>query len=352
MPHLSACKAAVMTIQSATLLALHQDRLDDALDLLETQLRIARNFPANGIMVEEVVRIAIGGIAWNSTWELLQAKGWTEAQLLRLQNAWQDLDFAMGMLRAIEIERAVVIQEFARCRASPSRLARITGGASSRTGPGSNPDTVAGIITEWSRACLPAPGGAVARQLWAWFWSWDDERMTLESTTRMIAQTSQRLELARSPRALPLRLPTGQAFLPAVETPPGAALERYALAAGSVGYLNPCVTKAFSAQTLRELALAAVAIRRYQGREGALPQTLAALTPDLLPDIPLDWFDGQALRYRLLEPGRFLLYSVSQNRVDDGGDPKTAPSGSRSFSPYLARDFVWPEAADTGREQH
>src|SRR5262249_13561197 len=80
-----------------------------------------------------------------------------------------------------------------------------------------------------------------------------------------------------------------------------------------------------SEQTNRNLHLA-FALAEYQGDLGRYPETLAELAPQYLDTIPDDIFAGKPLIYRPEGKG-FLLYSVGENRIDDGGrsyddDPK------------------------------
>lgn len=83
-----------------------------------------------------------------------------------------------------------------------------------------------------------------------------------------------------------------------------------------------------------------IALELYKRRENTYPETLEQLTPDLLPTLPLDGFDGKPLRYRL-QDGAPLLYSVGANQLDEGGQPvldadgDPIPDAARSFS---ARD--------------
>jgi len=63
-----------------------------------------------------------------------------------------------------------------------------------------------------------------------------------------------------------------------------------------------------------------IALERYRRRAGNWPQCLDQLTPDLLPALPPDRFDGGPIKYRLVER-RPVLYSVGVDRVDDGGTP-------------------------------
>ena len=69
----------------------------------------------------------------------------------------------------------------------------------------------------------------------------------------------------------------------------------------------------------RRAALVALAVEQYRlQHNGQLPEHLKELTPDFLPALPLDPFDGAELRYRKLERG-FVVYSVGKDLGDDGG---------------------------------
>jgi hypothetical protein len=100
----------------------------------------------------------------------------------------------------------------------------------------------------------------------------------------------------------------------------------------------------FQNMTLWEMVRTAVAIKRYELRQGKPPSSLAALVPDFLDEIPLDLMDGQPLRYRLNPDGSFTLYSVGRDGRDDGGNalPESSSTKSRNDSPWTGRDWVWP----------
>jgi hypothetical protein len=56
--------------------------------------------------------------------------------------------------------------------------------------------------------------------------------------------------------------------------------------------------------------------------------------------------DGRELRYRLNPDGTWILYSVGENSLDDGGDPQP-PSKQLSGVLHFVRalDTVWPQPA-------
>ena len=84
-------------------------------------------------------------------------------------------------------------------------------------------------------------------------------------------------------------------------------------------------------QTLVNEALIACALERYRLAHNAYPETLDALVPQYLAQVPGDIIGGQPLHYRRADDGKFLLYSIGWNETDDGGKP-----GSND-------DWVWDD---------
>jgi hypothetical protein len=80
-------------------------------------------------------------------------------------------------------------------------------------------------------------------------------------------------------------------------------------------------------------AIVMVAAERYRRAEGHWPAAIADLVPKYLSDVPLDPFDGQALRMHRFEEG-LVIYSVGENRKDDGGSIDQTPVSSSSMLDY------------------
>ncbi|MGO8698870.1 MAG: hypothetical protein ACLQVY_14240 [Limisphaerales bacterium] len=98
-------------------------------------------------------------------------------------------------------------------------------------------------------------------------------------------------------------------------------------------------------QTEINLALVACALERFRMAQGRFPDKLDALAPVFLEKLPHDIMNGQPLKYRLTEDGRFVLYSVGWNQIDDGGTvPNPLKTDSlRERSSYRSEtgDWVW-----------
>ncbi len=63
-----------------------------------------------------------------------------------------------------------------------------------------------------------------------------------------------------------------------------------------------------------------LAARLWQLRRGVNPKTPGDLVPEFLPDLPVDPFDEKPLKFAVVK-GELQIYSISFNRIDDGGRP-------------------------------
>lgn len=68
----------------------------------------------------------------------------------------------------------------------------------------------------------------------------------------------------------------------------------------------------------RDAALVVLACELYRRHNSDWPASLGDLTPRYLPAVPVDRFDGQPLRYRLVD-GQPVIYSIGADCDDDGG---------------------------------
>jgi UDP:flavonoid glycosyltransferase YjiC (YdhE family) len=66
------------------------------------------------------------------------------------------------------------------------------------------------------------------------------------------------------------------------------------------------------------LMTAELALRCYQSEQGRLPSSLEQLVPEYLQQVPLDPFSGRPVIYHP-QGTNWLLYSVGEDGVDDGG---------------------------------
>ena len=100
--------------------------------------------------------------------------------------------------------------------------------------------------------------------------------------------------------------------------------------------------------------LVAIAAHRHRLEHGEWPDSLENLADDLLPLVPADVCNGQALKYKLSEDG-FIVYSTGIDGDDDGGvrqaiDPEVTSFSRADFNPWDSDkdgDWVlWPAQSE------
>ncbi len=88
-----------------------------------------------------------------------------------------------------------------------------------------------------------------------------------------------------------------------------------------------------------QMARVILALQLYRQRRGEWPEQLEAIKGELGGEAPTDPYSGKAYHYRV-ENGGWVLYSVGENCVDDGGQ---LGEGGINYSVDLVRVFPLPE---------
>jgi hypothetical protein len=144
--------------------------------------------------------------------------------------------------------------------------------------------------------------------------------------------------------------------------PPGADLlwsqAMFAMSAGTGSAIQEhanMLTQAVADEVRHRLMLTALAVHRYRIRQGRFPERLTDLVPTLLPTVPIDYLDGQPMRYELRNEDSFRLWSIGCYDGDNQGDARPHSShGSSVAYGFMgggawaaAKDWVWPGVADS-----
>ncbi len=333
-PHLQKLRLAALQLSFACVVDLHGGQTNSAFTNVLAAVRVGQRLQ-EPLLISQLVRVAAGQIAQQATWEALQHPGWTDSQLRELQAAWQITDLRTGWLGALGMERAIGSSVFQQFRQSPGMLDENTSG-------------MGGSGRSFWDELFHDPAAAATRTgkfgfglVWAGWLSYSDEQWALTQqqlwhtsvrqawTNQASAPAEQWLKRERGTMTEPPRL---QRFLSSV------------LASAIDNYNRRMV--AF--ETVRRLTFTAIALHRHRLQHGKFPESLSALVPGSLAEIPRDFMDGLPLRYKLQSDGKFLLWSVGEDFKDDGGDPTPVgvASGSSNLPDWLkGRDWVWPQAA-------
>lgn len=114
------------------------------------------------------------------------------------------------------------------------------------------------------------------------------------------------------------------------------------LTALSVPTFLRIVERAAYAQTLVDQSIIACALERYRLEHGGYPGSLRDLTRSGEKPLPLDLISSAPMGYRKTAEGRYLLWGVGFDGVDDGGKNNEGPgSRNKPSHPDYKGDWVW-----------
>lgn len=324
-PNQVAVRLAAQWLSGAILNDLHEGQLAEAQERLNTSIKLIHLYQDDLLLVTQMMRVAIANLELETTWSALQAPGWTETSLSELQHRWEEVHFLEKFAPSMAMERALRAKLFTLGRSKGIQAVR------TRTVLGASPTQT------WDANLKEFFLDHAWRILWSdadELYYWQASQPGVEAVRRAVQHRSfQRLRTELTSTGYPT-------------TP--AALSRY----DSMRYqltqlLQPNFMRAHEyvvrAEAHRNLAVTAIAIQRYRLRHGAPPPNLAALVPEFLTSAPLDYMNGQPLRYRLEPNEDYCLYSVGLDGQDDGGDPHyIAPWTRYTDTIWDGRDGVWP----------
>ena len=339
LPHLSRMKALTQWLSLGATVKLHAGDVSGASEDLTALSSLVAGSGKEYTLISELVRVAMAAIAINTTWEGLQCPGWKDEQLQGLQTRWQSVDLLTQAEFALQMERLFGEKSFADGRESYS-AANLMGGSGT-----------SGLseLAEIGKQIIDNPGEGFRTALrrypgyWSWKWwqSYDDEIANDESSQAAINAVRQ-AKSAGNLRRLVKEFEQSRAGIKARHPSANKWLDYSA-----ADTLDRFLVRIRTVEIERSLLIAAIALKRYELKQGQYPDTLDVLSPAFTAEPPRDPMDGQPLRYRRETEGGFWLYSIGENGTDDGGNPELLAEARKQW--WRARDAVWPQPAT--REQ-
>ncbi|HTS19810.1 MAG TPA: hypothetical protein VMP11_19695 [Verrucomicrobiae bacterium] len=311
LPHLNSLRAICRRLQLKACAELSLGQSEEAFEDLKLSFSVADSLKDEPFLISYLVRAACLQIAIQPIWEGLAEHTWSDAQLRQLQAHLQRYDFVADLKPTFGAERSwgIGIIDFVRRSGKYAELS----------------DTGNDGGSSLNRIVKMVPNG--------WF------DLELVSYCRLFG-----LELAgtfdpASKRVFPSRSKSNEQALDRAFTSRSSfetifvrhrVLSRMLLPA-----LGAVVRKGASAQVATDQAILACALERYRMANGQFPETLDALVPQVVSQLPHDVITGEPYKYRLRKDGQFVLYSVGWNEKDDDGVP-----GKTLFDDKEG-DWVW-----------
>ncbi len=313
LPHLNNFRAICRRLQLKACAELAVGQSEEALNDVKLSLSMIDTLKGEPFLISYLVRMACLQLAVQPIWEGLAEHAWSDAQLRELGTRLPSYDFIADLKPTLGAERSWGIGIIDHVKHT-GKLGELM----VDSGPSEGMDLLARMV----------PSG--------WY---DQEKLsycklfhvefelevpsTFEAASQRISPAHMTADHAELDRAL-----QGDAFTTIFVH--HRLMSKWLLPA--VGAL---VRKAAAARVMVDQAILGCALERYRLANGQLPNTLDALVPQFISQLPHDVITGESYKYRLTKDGQFVLYSVGSNERDDGGVP-----GKTLFDDKEG-DWVW-----------
>lgn len=276
---------------------------------LRVILRLAEANFTDPLLIGLLVGTSHTSLAANGAWSLCEARSGSAEEFEQLSRAFAELDLEEAALNAWRGELA----------AGVSSLNALTG--SSRWSAAERE----AIFGDSGLPLIGIPRSILRENianLAAWEWKYCLEPLRQGGLRALHAQSANLAEHVAKLRVSPHRRPG--TFIAATALP----------ASGSVA------STLMLAESLRTQATIACALERHFLSQGSYPESL-----DVLGTLALtDPWSGEAMRYERTTAGRYRLWSLGPDRVDDGGkrqlDP-AVPAKTKFRHDSYRGDWVW-----------
>lgn len=314
LPHLASLKGCTTTLKLRALAELQSDQADQALADIKLMSRLNDAVRIEPFLISHLVSIAMLNIQLQPIWEGLADHRWNEAQLIALDAELEKLDFLAAYHFAMLGERAFGCGIVDYLRRNRNEFATIGWAFEDFNSP--PPDHFQAFIA------YATPSG--------WF-----EQNKISICQIHADYFSQLINLQTRTYAL------------AVVTNATASHQKRLTSAHPYNWfprlLLPALSKAsekfVQGQASTDFARVAIALERYRLAHGQFPESLDAIAPKFIANLPHDIITGQPLKYRRTDDGSFILYSVGWNETDDGGTVGLSKEGKNVD--FKKGDWVW-----------
>ncbi len=284
LPHLAKLRGLARALTLKATYEADSGNADTATKALLDEIRLSESLHREPLLISQLVRVAMHGLVVSGLEQSLNRTHLTPEQLKQLQHEIEKANTHDGLYYGLIGERCMLIDE-------------MSGGGSWSTPPS---------------AMSPYP--TRAPQLGAWRWrNQIDLRQAVGMLDRMVAAS----------RKSSSEMDAEFSAIQREYDEQDKSTIRWFLHVFSQ-LLVPPLLRAGDSQ-LRDTsqlncAIAALAALRYKNDKGMLPDSLVALVPHYLKEVPIDPIDSKPLGYVHSTDG-FTVYSIGPDHIDDGGKP-------------------------------
>jgi hypothetical protein len=344
LPHLAGLRYYTQMLGCRAMLALHDRDTNAAWTNLLAATRIVTAWQTEPAEISQYIRADCLETVYDLTWQAMQAGDWPDERLAQLQREWEGLDLFGSLPDTIAFAGAchVALQQQERQRPPPSARPPF---------PSRGSGNPIAALMEYFRLLQEA---RYLRQ-----GTYEDERDMLRFNRDRELEIRRALQCRTWAEMRPLPGVTNEMVFQSRYKNHGSRVQAMMRMRRTTmmfqGNGLSLMARLAEAEARRRLALTALALERFRVRHSSYPKTLDELVPDFLKAPPVDFMDGQPLRYTPTVDGHFLLYSVGLDCVDDGGKmPPPIANARRALAmsrlmgnagSSAGSDLVWPSPA-------
>ena len=280
--HLGGLRVSVQLLSLQALDGAERNQQEEAIRSIEAACRVAESLSNEPVLMSQLVRLGMYGEVLTTTERVVNRTALADKELVSLMQMLGQMHWRESMTRGLAAERCVLTDLFQR--------------------PFSQSRRIAPTVSTNVQRFLPQALHLMRRLTGAH----DGDHLA------GLAITTAQIEASKLP--ITEVLAEAEAVDRDIDQLPGLGGWSRLLVIASARPLTIGIRTSSAANVAR----VALAVRRYQLHHGRLPEKLEDVAPTFIDAVPIDPFDGKPLRYKKLDEG-FVVYSVGENGVDDGG---------------------------------
>lgn len=291
LPHLAPLKGCARLLQLRSAAELQNGQPDNALADVQLGLDLTGKIRTEPFLISHFVRVAMVQLMLQTIWEGLARHQWSDAQLAALDTDLAGLDFVTDYRLGMRGELGGQTGEMDLIRRHPGQM---------------------DVLEDFNGGSSDVFPFEVVARLTPTGWFYQNEYHCARLMTDYFYPAADAEHRTFSPH---LVQQGGIVLVAETQHPfPFNLYERLMLP----GLTNAARRFAWAQATV-DTARVAMALERYRLARGEFPESLDALAPQYIAQLPRDVIGGQPLKYRREADGQFVLYSIGWNETDDGG---------------------------------
>ena len=309
-PSLLGLRRIAMLYKVRALVRIAEGKPEQALDDIQTCLRMVRHLDASPVLVTAMLQNAILRVSLQAIWEGLEKHCWNERQLTILQQDLSRIDLLVSWQSMWQGERLFSLDQMeSGMKASSWERAR-------------------GLAMMWPDI-EASPSWQRTFAIWSLVpkgWTYQNQRSWDQACVEQL---------------MPAVDPSKHRFDPSLSE--RFAVERSTPWAWIMETTLPAVIgqqgRFARIQTALDQALVVCGLERYRLAKGSYPESLEFLIPQFAIRLPTDVVSGGSLHYHRIDPQAFQLYAIGWNGQDDDG--KLVSEGNPPRQILSSGDWSW-----------